>query len=122
MSTNRKSAPAKAHFDGSTFIKVWRNAAQDGSPRYTSTVGYIYTDKESGEVRESRNLRDDDLLRLPSLTPRARNTIRQLKKTDRDQSQQQSDEQSRISDGREEFRQSRQQTAQSQQQNLDRQP
>ena len=116
MSTDRNNAPVAKHFDGSTFIKVWRNAAQDGSPRYTSTVGYIYTDKESGEVRESRNLRDADLLRLPSLSPRARQSIRKLKANDREQGQQQAGHSKR-----DDFRQSRHgQTGN--QQGIDRQP
>ncbi len=85
MSTNGKNPPAATHFDGSTFMKVWRNFNQDKTPRYTTTVGYIYTDKESGEVRESRNLRDSDLLRLPSLAPRARQSIRRFKAEDREQ-------------------------------------
>ena len=110
MSTNETNAPVAKHFDGSTFIKVWRNAAQDGSPRYTSTVGYIYTDKESGEVRESRNLRDNDLLRLPSLSPRARQSIRKLKAQDREQGQHRAGRSER-----DDFRQSRQAQAHNQQ-------
>jgi len=118
MSANTTNAPAQTHWDGSTFAKVWRNAAKDGSPRYTSTVGYIYTDKDSGEVRESRNLRDDDLLRLPSLSQRARESIRQFRAQDRQNGQGQT--QAPRSE-RDEFRQSRQ-AQPSNQQGMDRQP
>lgn len=106
MSTNTTNAPIDKHFDGPTFMKIWRNFNQDQQPYYNTTVGRIYTDKESGEVRETRNLGDDDLLRLAGLAARARHSIRRFKAQDREQAQ--SQEQGAQSK-RKEFRQSRQQ-------------
>ena len=107
MSTNRKTAPLATHRDGQTFTKVWGNENADGQVRYTSTVGYTYTDKETGEPKESRNLRDSDLLRLPSLAARARESIRLFKTRDRVQAH----EDQAVSEEREVFRQARQQGA-----------
>jgi len=123
MSTNRKNAPVATHRDGQTFTKVWGNQNDEGQLRYTTTIGYTYTDKESGEPRESRNLRDSDLLRLPHLATLARDSIRQFKAQDREQGQSRSpDQQSATQSEREEFRQSRQRQAPSQEQSHDQGP
>lgn len=89
MSTEKKDPPIAVHRDGQTFIKVWRNWLPSGDPSYSSTTGYTYTDKETGQARESRSLRDSDLLRLPELAPLARQSIRQFREADRAQSQSQ---------------------------------
>lgn len=105
MSTHTPNAPVDTHFDGPTFAKVWRNTNQSNEPFYNTTVGRIYTDK-NGETQETRNLSDSDLLKLPELAARARETIRQFKAKDREQGQ--SPQQPSQSE-REQFRQSRQQ-------------
>ena len=83
MSSPRKDPPIETLRDGQTFIKVWRNLLPSGDPIYSSTTGYTYTDKETGEPRESRSLRDSDLLKLPELAPRARAVIREHREVDR---------------------------------------
>ena len=118
MSTHTPNAPVDTHFDGPTFAKVWRNFTQDQQPFYNTTVGRIYTDK-NGETQETRNLSDSDLLKLPELAARARESIRNFKAQDREQGQ--SLQQNRQSE-REQFRQSRQQQAPATQQKRGPQP
>lgn len=104
MSTNAPNAPAKTHYDGPTFMKIWRNYNQERQPFYNTTVGRIYTDK-NGETQETRNLSDGDLLKLPALASRARETIRHFKAQDREQGQ---TRQRSSHSERQQFRQSRQ--------------
>lgn len=85
MSTQKKDPPIDTIRDGQTFIKVWRNWLPSGDPIYSSTTGYTYTDKETGEARDSKSLRDSDLLKMPELAPRARAVIRQSREADRAQ-------------------------------------
>lgn len=103
MSTHTPNAPVDTHFDGPTFAKVWRNFTQDQQPFYNTTVGRIYTDKD-GETQETRNLGDSDLLKLPELAARARETIRQFKAQDREQDKAR---QQPSQSERQQFRQSR---------------
>lgn len=83
MSTQRNDPPVDTVRDGQTFIKIWRNWLPSGDPIYSSTVGYTYTDKETGKARDSRSLRDTDLLKMPDLASRARQSLRQFREADR---------------------------------------
>ena len=78
----KRDPPIETVRDGQTFIKVWRNWSKDGTPYYNTTLGYTYTDTQ-GQPRESRSLRDSDLLKLPELAPRAREVIRNYRAQDR---------------------------------------
>ncbi len=85
MSTERNpNGPANKIWEGSTFGTIWRNESQDGNPKYRTEIGYIYTDRE-GETRDSNKLRDIDLLRLPSLSGRVRERIREFQEHDKQQ-------------------------------------
>lgn len=121
MSTNTPNAPVDTHFDGPTFAKVWKNTNQNNEPFYNTTVGRIYTDK-NGETRETRNLSDGDLLKLPALAFRARESIRRFKAADRENGQQQSHRRDQTAPDREEFRQARQQSSPQTSNDWDRQP
>ncbi|WP_298307673.1 hypothetical protein [uncultured Erythrobacter sp.] len=121
MSTNATNSPVDTHFDGPTFAKVWRNTNQNNEPFYNTTVGRIYTDK-NGDTQETRNLSDGDLLKLPGLAARARETVRHFKAQDRQRGQTQSHGNSHAQTEREQFRQSRQRQAPAQDQEQSPQP
>lgn len=87
MSTERSNPPVDTVRDGQTFIKIWRNRLPSGDPIYSSTIGYTYTDKQTGKPRDSYSLRDSDLLKLPDLSSRARTSIRHFREADRNPEQ-----------------------------------
>lgn len=73
----------KTHRDGATFAKIWRNTPDDGNAYYNITVGRTYTDKATGEVRESQSLSANDALKLQPLLGKAYETISQERALDR---------------------------------------
>lgn len=48
--------------DGSVVAKIWRNESEKGGVFYNVTLGKLYTDKQSGETRETSSLQKQDLL------------------------------------------------------------
>jgi hypothetical protein len=74
--------PVMTHRDGAVFVKVWRNEHEDRAI-YNATIGRTYTDKESGEIRESRSLSGDDILKVQPLLGKAYETISQERAMDR---------------------------------------
>ena len=74
--------PVMTHRDGAVFVKVWRNEHENGAI-YNATIGRTYTDKETGEIRESRSLSGDDILKVQPLLGKAYETISQERAMDR---------------------------------------
>ncbi len=84
MSTQQKaSPPIMTHRDGAVFAKVWRNVQENGDAFYNVTVGRTFTDKQSGEIRESRSLSGTDILKAQTLLGESYNTISQERAMDR---------------------------------------
>lgn len=74
--------PIMTHRDGPVFVKVWRNEHEDRAI-YSATIGKIYTHKETGEIRETRSLNSDDILKAQPLLGKAYETISQERALDR---------------------------------------
>lgn len=74
--------PIMTHRAGPVFVKVWCNEHESG-PIYSATIGKIYTHKETGEIRETRSLNADDILRAQPLLGKAYETISQERTRDR---------------------------------------
>lgn len=74
--------PIMTHRDGPVFVKVWCNEHENG-PIYSATIGKIYTHKETGEIRETRSLNADDILKTQPLLGKAYETISQERALDR---------------------------------------
>ena len=74
--------PIATHRDSAVFVKVWKNE-HEGRAIYNATIGRTYTDKETGEIRESRSLSGNDILKLQPLLGKAYETISQERAMDR---------------------------------------
>lgn len=89
MTTQQNAGPLTTHKDGALSVKVWRNVSQQGDIFYNTTVQRSYKDAQSGEWRETNNLRPDDLLKVQNLSQEAYQSIRQAQAQDHSRSQQQ---------------------------------
>lgn len=83
MSDQQTANTPTTHRDGALFVKVWKNDREHGNPVYSATIGRTYTDKETGELRESRSLSGNDILKLQPLLGKAYETISQERAMDR---------------------------------------
>lgn len=85
MSDQSEEFPlVETHNDGAVFAKVWRNHSQEGKPYLSVTVGRIYTDPETGQVRESRSLQGADILKARAMLDEAYRTVLRERQRDRD--------------------------------------
>lgn len=77
-SRNSNNGLAYVHRDGAIFAKIWRNQSEKGDVFYSTTVGKTYTDKQTGEPRDTSNLHKSELLRAQFLIGEAYRTIGQM--------------------------------------------
>lgn len=67
MSEDRKNnGPLDTLTDGPLFVKLWRQDGPNG-PFVTSQSGRIYTDEQSGEIRETSTLTRTQTLKMAAL-------------------------------------------------------
>ena len=70
--------------NGDVFAKVWRNKSKNGYEYFTTTFGKIYTDRATGEVRETQSFQNADLLKIEQLADEAARDISIFKAMDAD--------------------------------------
>lgn len=70
------------HRDGAVAVKVWRNFSNEGEAYYSLTVGRTYTDRETGEPRETHSLQGADILKAQALLGDGYRTIIQQRQRD----------------------------------------
>lgn len=88
---NRKgNAPIERHPDGDIVFKVFQNESKNGTKFYNVKPAKIYTDKQTGEFRETSNFRSDDMLKFPDLAAKSRATIQHYQQMDRENAKTQS--------------------------------
>ncbi|MEM9375590.1 MAG: hypothetical protein AAGA72_05180 [Pseudomonadota bacterium] len=88
MSTPQNKGPEDTIRDGAVFVKIWRNWSNKGEPFYSANFGRTYTDKATGQIKESQSFQGTDILKLQSLSNRAYESIARMREADRNLEQQ----------------------------------
>ena len=83
MSEKKGDPPWATHRDGSLSAKIWRNESADNGAYYSVTFQKIYTDKATGEARETRNFTATDLLKLQPLAMDAYKSVGEFRQQER---------------------------------------
>lgn len=80
----RESAnkPVEVLRDGALRLPIFRNRGEQGDS-YAMVPGRIYTDKETGEVREASSLSGSEALRMANLLTRGYERVGNLRKQDK---------------------------------------
>ncbi|WP_430415664.1 hypothetical protein [Parasphingorhabdus sp.] len=82
MSDVNQSQAAKAPIhtvrDGAVNLKIWENLSSEGRAFYNITIARTYTDKATGDIRETKSLRPNDLDKLFYLGVEAKRMIGML--------------------------------------------
>lgn len=71
----KKKAPIHTIRDGAVSLKIWENFSKEGRPFYNVTIGRTYTDKATGQARETTSLHTNDLDKLFYLSTEAKRII-----------------------------------------------
>jgi len=69
--------------DGPVRVKVWENLSSEGRPFYNVTIGRIYTDSATGEIREAKSLNSRDIDALLYQLPEAKRAIHMFNERNR---------------------------------------
>lgn len=56
--------PVITHWNEGVFAKVWENTSAKGGTYFNVTSGRLYSDRETGETRETNNLQKADLPKM----------------------------------------------------------
>lgn len=75
---SQKKAPIQTVRDGAVGLKIWENLSSEGRPFYNITIARTYTDKATGDIRETKSLRPNDLDKLFYLGVEAKRMIGML--------------------------------------------
>ena len=92
MSDNQQSqsgqssgnAPIHRVRDGAVKMAIFENTSSEGRTFYNVTISRTYTDKNTGEIKETKSLRPSDLDKLFYLTTETKRMISMLNERNRD--------------------------------------
>lgn len=77
-STERANKPLEVLRDGALRVAIFRNPGEHGDT-YAMAPGRIYTDKETGEVREATSLAGSEPLRMAHLLTKGHERVNHFK-------------------------------------------
>ena len=101
--SERGNKPVETLRDGALRLPIFRNRGEQGDS-YAMVPGRIYTDKETGEVREASSLSGSEALRMANLLTRGYQRVGEYREQDKQRAKEQKNEgrtPERGDDGRE---------------------
>ncbi len=85
--------PVSTHRLGDVSVKIWENHDKENNAYYSVTFQKTYTDRKTGERRETRNFKSDDMYKIPELAEKAQDSVRYFQQQNRDRAKVQQQEQ-----------------------------